>query len=150
MVERRFFKDPTYIIESRTQHLDDLNNRLFRGLDQWVVLQKQKLTTMIHQFVRLTPLNNIQKLIDKKELLLHLLVQNIYTTIRLDRERFDGISKSLNALSPLAILDRGYSIASFQGKSITKSNRIKQGDSINIRLAKGQLDCIVDKVIPSK
>ena len=105
---------------------------------------------MIHQFVRLTPLNNIQKLIDKKELLLHLLVQNIYATIRLDRERFDGISKSLNTLSPLAILDRGYSIASFQGKSITKSNRIKQGDSINIRLAKGQLDCTVDKVTPSK
>ena len=150
LVERRFFKDPTYIIESRAQHLDDLNNRLFRGLDQWVVLQKQKLTAMIHQFVRLTPLNNIQKLIDKKELLLHLLVQNIYATIRLDRERFDGISKSLNALSPLAILDRGYSIASFQGKSITKSNRIKQGDSINIRLAKGQLDCTVDKVTPSK
>ena len=150
LMERRFFKDPMYILQPQGQRLDDLNNRLFRGLDQWVSLQGQKLSGMIHQLVRLTPTKNIQKLIEKKELLFHLLVQNILATIRLDRERFDGVSKNLNALSPLAILDRGYSITSFQGKSLTKSNRIKQGDSINIRLAKGQLDCTVDKVTSSK
>ena len=150
LMERRFFKDPMYILQSQGQRLDDLNNRLFRGLDQWVSLQGQKLSGMIHQLVRLTPTKNIQKLIEKKELLFHLLVQNILATIRLDRERFDGVSKNLNALSPLAILDCGYSITSFQGKSLTKSNRIKQGDSINIRLAKGQLDCTVDKVTSSK
>ena len=150
LMERRFFKDPMYILQPQGQRLDDLNNRLFRGLDQWVSLQGQKLSGMIHQLVRLTPTKNIQKLIEKKELLFHLLVQNILATIRLDRERFDGVSKNLNALSPLAILDRGYSITSFQGKSLTKSNRIKQGDSINIRLAKGQLDCTVDKVTSPK
>jgi len=146
LMERRFFKDLTYIIQPQTQRLDDLNNRLFRGLEQSVILQKQNMMSIIHQFIRLNPLNNIQKLIEKKELLLHLLVQNIQATVRLDRERFDGISKNLNALSPLAILDRGYSITSFQGKSLAKTNQIKQGDSVNIRLSKGQLDCTVDKV----
>ena len=149
-IERRFFKDPMYIMQPQTQRLDDLNNRLFRGLEQWILLQEQKLSGMIHQLVHLTPTKNIYQLKEKNTLLLHRLVQNVHSTIRLDRERFDGVSRNLNALSPLAILDRGYSITSFQGKSLTKSNRIKQGDSINVRLAKGQLDCIVDKVIPSK
>ena len=149
-IERRFFKDPMYIMQPQTQRLDDLNNRLFRGLEQWILLQEQKLSGMIHQLVHLIPTKNIYQLKEKNTLLLHRLVQNIHSTIRLDRERFDGVSRNLNALSPLAILDRGYSITSFQGKSLTKSNRIKQGDSINVRLAKGQLDCIVDKVIPSK
>ena len=105
---------------------------------------------MIHQLVHLNPIKNIHQLKEKNILLLHLLVQNVQSIIRLDRERFEGVLKNINALSPLAILDRGYSITSFQGKSLTKSNRIKQGDSINILLAKGQLDCTVDEITSSK
>ena len=70
--------------------------------------------------------------------------------IRFDRERFDGVLKNINALSPLAILDRGYSIAIFQGKALTQNDRIMEGDSIRIRLAKGQLRCTVDEIIPSQ
>jgi exodeoxyribonuclease VII large subunit len=39
-IERRFFKDPMYIMQPQTQRLDDLNNRLFRGLEQWILLQE--------------------------------------------------------------------------------------------------------------
>jgi exodeoxyribonuclease VII large subunit len=148
---RRFFKKPIYITQPQAQHLDDLNNRLFRGLERWVLLQNQKLSSIVHQLIYNDPTKKINQLNEKNALLLHLLVRNIHSTIRLDRERFDGILKNINALSPLAILDRGYSITSFQGKSLSKINHIKKGDSINIRLAKGQLDCMVDKVIsPNK
>jgi exodeoxyribonuclease VII large subunit len=68
----------------------------------------------------------------------------------LNHERFDGVLKNLHALSPLAILDRGYSITNFQGKALTQSERITVGDSIKIHLAKGQLRCTVDEIIPSQ
>ena len=80
----------------------------------------------------------------------HRLIQNINSIIRLEIKRFDGELKNLNALSPLAILDRGYSITNFQGKAITKSESLKEGDSINIQLAKGQLECTVDKTTSPK
>jgi exodeoxyribonuclease VII large subunit len=147
LMERRFFKDPIYIVQPQTQRLDDLNNRLFRGLNQWVLLQSQKFSGIIHQLVHLTPSKNIYQLREKKMLLFHLLVQNIKSRTRLDQERFDGFLKNLNALSPLAILDRGYSITNFQGKALTQSNRVKEGESINVRLAKGQLRCTIDKII---
>jgi exodeoxyribonuclease VII large subunit len=151
LVGRRFFKDPMFIMQQQAQRLDDLNNRLFRGLERWVLLQNQKLSSMAQQLIQINPKKNIHQLNEKNALLLHLLVQSVYSIIRLDRERFEGILKNINALSPLAILDRGYSITSFQGKSLSKSNYIKKGDSINIRLAKGLLDCTVDKVIsPNK
>ena len=73
---------------------------------------------------------------------------------------WDGVLTPQKITNPASQIDIGPTImdlltiddqnTSFQGKSITKSNRIKQGDSINIRLAKGQLDCTVDKVTPSK
>ena len=80
----------------------------------------------------------------------HRLTQNINSTIRLESKRFSSALKNLNALSPLAILDRGYSITNFRGKTITKSEELEQGDSINIQLAKGQLECTVDKITSPK
>jgi len=72
LIRRRFFKDPMYIIQPQVQRVDDLNNRLFRGLDQWVLVQGQKLSGMIHQLVHLTPAKNIRQLGEKKALFHHL------------------------------------------------------------------------------
>ena len=150
LMDRRFFRDPVNIFNPHAQRLDDLNNRLYRGLNQWIVLQKQKMTGMIHQVVRLNPKKNIFRLKENLSILNHRLVQNINAITRLEIKRSDSTLKNLNALSPLAILDRGYSITSFKGKAITKAKVLKQGNSINIQLAEGKLDCTVDKVVPSK
>ena len=148
LMGRRFFKDPIYITQPQIQRLDDLNNRLFRGLDQWVLLQSQKLSGIVHQLVHLSPTKNIDQLREKRTLLSHLLVKNLQSRIRLNHERFDGVLKNLHALSPLAILDRGYSITNFHGKALTQSDQVKEGESINVHLAKGQLRCTIDKIIP--
>ena len=150
LMGRRFFEDPMHIMQPQVQRLDDLNNLLFRGLDKWILVQGQKLSGVIHQLVHLTPAKNIRQLVEKKALFHQLLVQNVHSRIRFDRERFDGVLKNLNAVSPLAILDRGYSIANFQGKALTQSDLLMKGDSIEIRLAKGQLGCTVDEIIPSQ
>ena len=105
---------------------------------------------MIRQVVHLNPNKNIFRLKENLSVLNHRLAQNIKAIIRLEIKRFDSALKNLNALSPLAILYRGYSITSFKGKVITKTKVLKQGNSINIQLAEGKLDCTVDKVIPSK
>jgi exodeoxyribonuclease VII large subunit len=147
LIERRFFKDPLNIVQPQIQRLDDLNNRLLRGLDQWLLIQSQKLSGIIHQLIHLTPSKNIDQLREKQMLVFHLLVQNMQSRIRFDHERFDGLLKNLNALSPLAILDRGYSITNFQGKALTKSSLVKEGESINVLLAKGQLRCTIDKIM---
>jgi len=149
LMGRRFFKDPIYITQPQIQRLDDLNNRLFRGLEQWVLLHSQKLLGIIHQLVHLSPTKNIEQLREKRTLLFHLLVRNLQSRIRLNHERFDGVLKNLHALSPLSILDRGYSITNFNGKSLTQSDLVKEGDSINVHLAKGQLRCTIDKIIAS-
>ena len=143
---RRFFRDPEIIFNPHAHRLDDLNNRLFRGLNQWVVLHGQKLSGMIHQLAHLNPAKNINQLKENLLILDHRLSHNIKSIIRLEIERFDGTLKNLNVLSPLSILDRGYSITSFEGKAITKSEELQKGDSINIQLAKGQLECTVDKI----
>ena len=145
LIDRRFFREPQLILEPAQQRLDDMNQRLLRGLSQWVVVQRQKLEGGKRQLFHLSPKRNIQMYAEKNQNLKHRLDQLIKSKIRFDGERFEGLVKNLNALSPLSILDRGYSICTKEDKAIKSSANIQAGDQVKVRLAKGQLDCRVEK-----
>lgn len=58
---------------------------------------------------------------------------------------------SLNALSPLGILDRGYSIVETVSphQVVRDARQVAAGQEVLARLAKGQLRCVVKEVMPS-
>ena len=150
LIDRRFFREPQLILEPAQQRLDDMNQRLLRGLSQWVVVQGQKLEGGTRQLFHLSPKRNIQMYAEKNQNLKHRLDQLIKSRIRFDGERFEGMIKNLNALSPLSILDRGYSICTKDDKAVKSSAEIKPDDQVKVRLAKGQLDCRVEKTTHSR
>ena len=54
---------------------------------------------------------------------------------------------SLDALSPLAVLQRGFAIAqSADGKLLRDAKQVSVGDSVKVRLAKGTLGAHVESV----
>ena len=53
---------------------------------------------------------------------------------------------ALNALSPLAVLSRGYSIAQRDGNVISDAAQVTPGDSIRVTLSKGSLTATVNEV----
>jgi len=75
--------------------------------------------------------------------MLHIIQSNLL----LNKERFEGILKNLNAFNPLSILERGYSICSKGEKSLKSIEGVNPGDSVKVRLAQGELDCTVKKII---
>jgi len=53
---------------------------------------------------------------------------------------------TLQALSPLSILDRGYALVlDASGKILKDASRVKAGDQISARLAKGTIDAVAKK-----
>lgn len=56
----------------------------------------------------------------------------------------------LDALSPLAILSRGYSVMYRlpENRLVRSSSDVKEGDLVRARLAAGQLHCLVQQVLP--
>lgn len=52
----------------------------------------------------------------------------------------------LDALSPLATLKRGFSIATYQQHVLLHTDEVKIGDIIHLRLEQGELDCIVTSI----
>jgi exodeoxyribonuclease VII large subunit len=61
------------------------------------------------------------------------------------RKRLAMAAASLDALSPLAVLERGYAIAQRpDGTLLRDAGSVAVGDSISVRLAKGQLTAGVE------
>ncbi|EKD70318.1 MAG: hypothetical protein ACD_46C00570G0002 [uncultured bacterium] len=70
-------------------------------------------------------------------------------SIQLDHSKnsMTTLAAKLNTLSPLATLQRGYTIASDKNQHILRdANEVNIGDKIHLQLAKGKLDCVVEKL----
>jgi exodeoxyribonuclease VII large subunit len=61
-----------------------------------------------------------------------------------DIKRLMGI---LDSLSPLKVVERGYSIARKEGKLIKASSQLKAGDAVELQFAKGKAEAKIEKVI---
>jgi len=63
------------------------------------------------------------------------------------RERLGLAAASLDALSPLSVLQRGYAVAQkADGTLLRDANSVSVGDSIKVRLSKGKLLADVMKI----
>ena len=76
---------------------------------------------------------------------LHSLAPRLVMTAR---QRMQTVLGRLNAISPLATLERGYALVTDKsGAVVTQAKRVQIGSKIDVRLAQGALDCRVeDKV----
>ncbi len=63
------------------------------------------------------------------------------------RARLDRLSSQLRMLSPLAVLDRGYSMTTdAQGRVIQNAKDVKQGDRLTTRLGKGAVVSVAEAI----
>ena len=61
--------------------------------------------------------------------------------------KFGVLAEKLNALSPLAVLARGYSVAQSGGEIVKSISQIKENDDITLVLQDGNVECTVREVI---
>lgn len=68
--------------------------------------------------------------------------------IRHARQRLTGLASRLESLSPLAVLQRGYSLTlrTDEGSLVTDSSQVTAGDSLTTRLAQGSVVSRVERI----
>jgi len=67
-----------------------------------------------------------------------------------EREQLVATSRTLATLSPLGVLNRGYSITTKipEGWIVSEAERVRAGDNVAIQLSHGRLQARVEKIIP--
>ena len=63
----------------------------------------------------------------------------ISTAINSSHTEFAVLSQKLTSLSPQSVLDRGYAVVSYEGRSVSSSSTLKNNDNIMVQLAQGKL-----------
>ena len=139
-------KSPLTLLKEQSQSLDNSEIRLLGAIQSITVNAKQNfqiLTTQIYQSRALQKFVTYNDRLNNKRKSLKVQLTNIIEQRKLTLQ---SMSSNLKAVSPLAVLDRGYAIVmNSKGKALKSSKEVKVGDIINTRLADGELISNVSK-----
>lgn len=87
---------------------------------------------------------------DRRMKLVHLtqiLQSRAQYTLQLKKNEFSQNASRLSALNPLDVIGRGYSVVYAKGgKVVSKTDELKAGDSIDIRLSDGDVNATVESI----
>ena len=62
-----------------------------------------------------------------------------------EQERTNSLAAQINALSPIRLLQKGYSVTTKHGKCVVSAKSLKEGDKVNVRFSDGSVQCKVIK-----
>ncbi len=138
---------PKRKLDDLTLRLDDVFMRLNRILKQSLIQKHERLFWWTDRLKKNSPGNQIRFLRDtiiKHNETLLFLTTSLINTKRLTLKELTG---RLNALNPIAVLERGYSITrSLPDKTIiSDAKNVSDGQLLEILLAKGTIRCRVEK-----
>ena len=117
-------KNPMSMYEVKEQKLDSLIDTLNKDINK-VLSDKD---------------NNLNKI------KMSVILQNPYNLIKDKKIKFDLLVNTLKLVNPLGILDKGYSLAQINGKTIKSSKDVSINDLIDIKLHEGSIKAEVREI----
>ena len=117
-------KNPMSMYEVKEQKLDSLIDTLNKDINK-VLSDKD---------------NNLNKI------KMSVILQNPYNLIKDKKIKFDLLVNTLKLVNPLGILDKGYSLAQINGKTIKSSKDVSINDLIDIKLHEGSIKATVKEI----
>lgn len=125
--------------------INELDNRAFVSLTSRLSRYKDILKSISEKRVMKSPENYFQERRMAVDFLTEKLCGSMDRTVMRSRERFARLVASLDAMSPLKVISRGYSIVSSpEGKIIKKTDDVRSGEKLSVRVEDGNINCTVD------
>ena len=134
------------LIRQRQQKLDDLTYRLERSERQALELTRRRLGTVaaaVRHYDLRRVLAGIRGELEAGTAALAAAMRN---QLLQKKVRMERMGRALEALSPLAILERGYALVfDGEGQLVKDAAQVKAGEEIRARVARGEIEAVVKR-----
>ena len=127
--------------------LDNANKRLSALLNDRIEREYQKLDNLMLSSFMAEPGEYFSQKIDEVDVLYARLKDGFSYLVEKENSKFSNLVSSLDALSPLKVLARGYSITTKNEKVIRDIKDINIDDELKVKLSKGYTKCVVKEVV---
>jgi exodeoxyribonuclease VII large subunit len=146
--KRLFAASPASTLRRQHDSLRENSARLRAAMRRRLLELSSESRGLRGELLRHSPALSVQRSISRLGSLHQRLAGSAHDTLSQAGHRVALLARALHGVSPLATLDRGYAIVlDADGKALTDAARVKQGDEIRARLAKGELLASVTQVM---
>ncbi len=139
---------PSQILQRHVQRIDELSFRLGRGIRAMLSEVRPRLTSLVTGLERVGQGQSWQRGSLMLPQMLRRLARAMPWVLTEKKHQLRNVASTLDTLSPLAILSRGYSIleTSPRGEIVKDAQSVQVGDRIRARLATGRLACLIEQI----
>jgi exodeoxyribonuclease VII large subunit len=146
LAARAALVSPTARLAQQSQRLDELEQRLSNSMGRMLAERRAAVSELRSLLWRASPIARVQAAAARQKLLFSRLRTAAHDTLRRARERLAPLERTLNAVSPLATLQRGYAIVmNADGRILRDADAAAPGSIIEARLAQGSLRAKVEE-----
>ena len=127
--------------------LNEYSNRFKTALKSKLDLNKSKYLSLANSLYLNKPLQALlEKPAQEVDTLYDSLLRSFEVKVSNYKARLSQNLTALDALSPLKVLARGYSVAKVSGKTLTSVKNAKIGDNLTLRVCDGTLECEIKDI----
>jgi len=143
--------DPRHKIVNTRFRIDELTDRLVRNMSTLIQLRRDSSTWKSEKLYLYSPLNRVHMFNAKLDLLKSKILNKLNILINNKTGSIDTMNARLQALNPMSVLARGYSITRLSDGTVVRSgNDVAIGQNLEVILYKGSLGvAVVSKNSPS-
>ena len=135
--------DPQRTLQDQAIRCDDLIQRLEMAMSRLMGERRSHVQLMQEKLGR--PEHRIEKAKQKLVFLKSQLDQKVSKRLESERQDWKRMTALLESLSPLKVVERGYSLVTIDGKVVKDSQDVEVGETIHVRLARGELSAKIEK-----
>ncbi|QNF26134.1 exodeoxyribonuclease VII large subunit [Metabacillus elymi] len=140
------FKYPKQLYLQKEQQLDLIVERLNKEGQRAIIHKKDSFTHVKNRLANVHPKGQVKRSMEAYQLLFKKLNREMSSVLTYKHSQFNETIAKLNALSPLRVMDRGYSLVYHEKELVKSINQIEAGQMVKVQLKDGQLDCKVQGI----
>lgn len=137
------FKYPKQLYQQKEQQLDLMMSRFHREAGRYLEMKKELYQSIFFRLQNQHPHDQVKRLKERNQDLNRKLVREMKIVLQQNQSIFKNQLSKLNALSPLKVMERGYSLVYHENNLIKSIKQVQKNDKIEVELQDGKVKCEV-------